>query len=62
MPTPRQDESNWMSRCIPYVINEGRSQDQAVAICASIWRNRNKKDYLSEKERKEDLIFGDKET
>lgn len=39
MPTPRDGESReeWMARCVPYLIDEGREQDQAVAICSSMW-------------------------
>ena len=44
MPTPRDSETRqeWMKRCIPVLIDEGNEQDQAVAICANIWKNRNK--------------------
>ena len=43
---PGKDEtqSEWMSRCVPEMLEAGsdRSQEQAVAICLDIWRNRNK--------------------
>ena len=46
MPTPRQNESrsDFISRCIPDLKNEGRPQDQAIAVCHSMWRDskRNK--------------------
>jgi hypothetical protein len=29
-----------MSRCVPEVIGEGKSQDQAVAQCSSMFDNR----------------------
>ena len=60
MPKPKKGESQkeYIGRCIPILIEEGRKQDQAVAICYSMWRNRNKKkkgstfesflDYLNE--------------
>ena len=42
MPTPRKNEkkSDFISRCIPFVIHEGTTKDpkQAAAICHSIWR------------------------
>ena len=42
MPTPRKDETQeeFISRCIPMVINEGtaKDQEQAAAICYSKWR------------------------
>ena len=39
MPTPNDNETReeWMARCIPVLINEGRNRDQAVAICSSMW-------------------------
>jgi hypothetical protein len=45
MPTPRQGEkySDFVNRCVPIVVNEGRAQDQAVAICHSIWRQSKRK-------------------
>lgn len=43
MPTPRVDESekDFVSRCIPVVINDGTAADgsQAAAICHSMWRH-----------------------
>jgi HK97 family phage prohead protease len=43
MPTPRAGESReaWMERCIPEVIAEGNDEDQAVAICASMYQERS---------------------
>ena len=42
MPTPRSGESrdSFLERCIPMLIEEGREQDQAVAICNSYWRDK----------------------
>lgn len=40
MPTPNPDNESreeWMERCVPVLINEGRNADQAVAICSSMW-------------------------
>ena len=41
MPTPRNGEtqSEFVSRCVPIVLDEGtaESQEQAVAICHSYW-------------------------
>ena len=38
--TPRagETEDEFISRCIPVVIGEGKDQDQAAAICYSYWR------------------------
>lgn len=42
MPNPRKGErrSKFVSRCIPIVLDEGtaKSNEQAVAVCQSIWR------------------------
>jgi hypothetical protein len=46
MPSPRSGEiqKDFVSRCIPIVIEEGTAKDakQAAAICYSMWRNRKK--------------------
>ena len=46
MPTPRANETedDFVSRCIPYIINEGTTDDpiQAAAICHSMWREAKK--------------------
>mgnify|MGYP006268312007 CR=1 FL=1 len=34
---PNEDESTFMQRCIKYVIDEGKPQEQAIAICTSMW-------------------------
>jgi len=42
MPEPSNydNESDWMSACVPKMIDEGREQDQAVAACMSMWREK----------------------
>lgn len=44
-PEPAEDESEseYMARCVPMVMEEGKAQNQAVAICYSLWR-RNKRE------------------
>lgn len=44
MPTPGDNESrdDFLDRCIPMLIDEGKPQDQAVAQCISIYENRGK--------------------
>ncbi len=48
MPTPGKDESqdDFVSRCIPIVIDDGTAEDneQAAAICFSMWRDAQKKE------------------
>jgi hypothetical protein len=43
MPDPNNydNESDWMSACVPTVVAEGRTQDQAVAQCLSMWSNKS---------------------
>ena len=44
MPNPSDydSESDWMADCVPTMIDEGSSQDQAVAACLNMWRERGK--------------------
>jgi HK97 family phage major capsid protein/HK97 family phage prohead protease len=47
MPTPHpSDETRdeWMSRCIPFVLDDGSADDhdQAVAMCSSMWEDATK--------------------
>jgi hypothetical protein len=44
MPTPKPDEDKdeFMSRCIPMLIDEGKEQDEAIAICSSLWEQGSK--------------------
>jgi hypothetical protein len=39
MPYPSKGESKetYIARCIPYMIKEGKKQDQAVAMCHAFW-------------------------
>lgn len=36
-PSKGEHETEFMPRCIKYVIDEGKDQEQAIAICYSIW-------------------------
>lgn len=44
MPKPTSDESrsDYMKRCVPMLIDEGKDKDQAVAICSSMWEQAKK--------------------
>jgi len=45
MPKPKPSEesrSEWMDRCVPVLIDEGRESNQAVAICSSMWEEAKK--------------------
>jgi len=41
-----ESESDFMGRCVPQVLEDGTAedQDQAVAICLSMWRGRSEKE------------------
>lgn len=43
MPKPRSGESksDFMSRCVPQVVGEGKAQDQAVAMCNAFWSEKD---------------------
>ncbi|CAB5218813.1 Phage-like element PBSX protein, XkdF [uncultured Caudovirales phage] len=36
-PSKGEHETEFIPRCIKYVVNEGKDQQQAIAICSSIW-------------------------
>jgi len=40
MPTPRENEekSDFISRCVKEVMDEGKSQEQALGQCYGVWR------------------------
>jgi len=42
-PTTGESESAFVSRCVSFLIDEGREKEQAVAICYDIWRKRKNK-------------------
>jgi len=45
MPTPRKGErkKEFINRCIPMLVDEGKPQNQAIAQCHSIWDNKEKR-------------------
>ena len=53
---PRKEESekNFIGRCVPVFIDEGRDKDQAVAICYDMWRKH--KDMKNESVRERVLL------
>ncbi len=40
-PGEKETEEEFIPRCIEYVVSEGKDQEQAAAICYSMWKNRN---------------------
>lgn len=43
-PSAGESESDYMGRCVPVLIGEGKDQDQAVAICISTYQNMGKQE------------------
>jgi hypothetical protein len=43
-PRAGESQSDYMGRCVPYMLDEGKPQDQAVAICISTYENMGKID------------------
>lgn len=43
-PSAGESQSDFMSRCVPVLIDEGKEQDQAVAICISTYESKMGKD------------------
>lgn len=43
-PSKGERETEFIPRCISYVVNEGKSNEQAVAICYSMWENHFEED------------------
>ena len=42
-PSDGETKDEFIPRCIEYVVGEGKDQDQAAAVCYSMWENRNMK-------------------
>ena len=40
-PKPGESQSDFIGRCVPVFIDEGRPKDQAVAICYDMWRKKH---------------------
>ena len=36
-PAAGETQDDFMGRCVPAMIDEGKDQDQAVAMCSSMW-------------------------
>lgn len=47
-PNPNESEDEFISRCVPMLINEGKDNEQAVAICYSYWEGKFENDYPQE--------------
>lgn len=54
MPKPKsgETEKEFLKRCIPELIHEGRSQPQSIAICYSVYRKEGTEKKSPKPERK----------
>ena len=61
MPEPEKGESerDFVHRCVPQLIHEGRGQSQSLAICFSVYRRKGT-ETKSPKPEKKKLCKGDK--
>ena len=41
-PKPSEKKKDFMLRCIPILIQEGKKTEQAIAQCSSLFENRTK--------------------
>ena len=41
-PKPSEKKKDFMLRCIPILIKEGKKTEQAIAQCSSVFEDRNK--------------------
>jgi len=44
-PNSGESEDDFIPRCVAYNVNEGKPEDQAVAICYSVWENHSKQEF-----------------
>lgn len=41
-PTEYENEDDWMKVCVPKMMDEGKDNDQAVAACMGMWKDKGK--------------------
>ena len=57
-PEPGESKNDYLKRCIPELIHEGRQQNQAIAICYAMYDKHNDKNHKNQK--KENMSKSDK--
>lgn len=45
---PSENKNDFVSRCIKHYIDKGRTQEQSVGMCESIWTTMERNEYLKE--------------
>jgi len=48
-PNPGEHKTDFIPRCVSYVVGEGKDSDQAVAICNSLWDQHFSEEFAGEK-------------
>ena len=38
-PKPGESKDDYLSRCVPALIDEGKTRDQAIGQCYGMWRH-----------------------
>ena len=56
-PKEGETESEFIPRCVSYMVGEGKDQEQAVAICYSMYENKMRKEFAIQSE-EERIITG----
>ena len=56
-PTEYENESDWMAVCVPKLKGEGKEQEQAVATCMSMWKERGKSGEAKSDDMQTDFLF-----
>lgn len=49
-PTANETEQEFISRCIPVLIGEGKDQEQAAAICYTYWQDKTQQSFAIQSE------------
>jgi len=39
-PTPTERQEEFINRCIPFLVAEGKDREQAAGICYGIWQRK----------------------
>lgn len=59
MPDPNsyENEDDFMKVCVPKMLGEGKDNDQAVAACMGMWKDKGKSDKSESKDMQTDFLF-----
>jgi len=57
-PNANESESEFVTRCIPILINEGKDSEQAVAICYSMYQDKTKMQKFAIQDEEKRIVSG----